>query len=270
MTISPFGGRHARRMRFSAPNPIPGLQGFVIPTQVFEAQLSNGVDWTVIQPYMLIAQTIAQVSTRVLCGQELARNEEWIQMSVETAITVMRTGAKIREKFPPYLRWLAPYLLAEPKLSLANRKRAAEIVRPIYEKRMAGKGDGTGYGDGIQWFIAAADARTKRLQKLADEQLFLSIVSIHLTTALTVSILHDLADHRMCYEEIVDEIEKVQKEYGSKWTKESLAKLGKLDSFMKESQRVHPTVLGISAQNFPGENQASILRRSQSPSSEAP
>ena len=105
---------------------------------------------------------------------------------------------------------------------------------------MAGKGDGTGYGDGIQWLIAAAGARTKTLSDLADEQLFLSIVSIHLTTALTVSLLHDLADHR----EIEDEMQKAQKDHNSKWTKESLAKLAKLDSFMKESQRVHPTVLG--------------------------
>ena len=166
-------------------------------------------------------------------------------MSIETAITVMMTGAKIREKYPPYLRCLAPYLLSESKLLLANRKRAAEIIRPIYEKRMAGRGDGTGHGDGIQWLIAAAGARTKTLQELADEQLFLSIVSIHLTTALTLSILHDLADHRKYYEEIVDEIQKMQKEHGSRWTKESLSKLEKLDSFMKESQRVHPTVLGI-------------------------
>ena len=193
---------------------------------------------------MLIAQTIAQVTARVLCGQELARNEEWIRMSVETTITVMSTGAKIREKYPPYMRWLAPYLLTEPKVSLANRKRAAEVIRPIYEKRMVGKGDGTGHGDGIQWLIAAAGARAKTPQELADEQLFLSIASIHSTTVSIVSILHDLADHRKYCEEIVGEIQKVQKEHGFKWTKKSLDKLEKLDSFMKESQRVHPAGLG--------------------------
>ena len=218
---------------------------------------------------MLIAQTIAQVTTRVLSGQELARNDEWIKMSVETPITVMSTGAKIREKYPPYLRWLAPYLLTEPKLSLANRKRAAEVILPVYEKRMAGKGDGTGHGDGIQWLIAAAGARKKTLQELADEQLFLSIASIHPTTASTVSILHDLADHRKHHEEIVDEIQKVQKDHGSTWTKQSLAKLEKLDSFMKESQRVHPAGLGISSKSF-SQNQMSRLNSSQSPSSDAP
>ena len=190
-------------------------------------------------------------------------------MSVETTITVMSTGAKIREKYPPYLRWLAPYLLTEPKLSLANRKRAAEIIRPIYEKRMAGKGDGTGHVDGIQWLITAAGARTKTLQELADEQLFLSIASIHSTTASTISILHDLADYRKYYEEIVDEIQKVQKEHGFRWTKKSLDKLEKLDSFMKESQRVHPAGLGISSKSL-RQNQLSILSRPQSPSSDAP
>ena len=195
---------------------------------------------------MLMAQTIAQVTTRVMCGQELARNEEWIRMSIETTITAMGTGADIRMRYPPYLRWLAPYLHTGAKLSLANRKRAAEVIRPIYEKRMAGKGDGTGNCDGIQWLLAAAGARKKTLQELADEQLFLSIASIHSTTASTLSILHDLADHRKYYDQILEEIHTMQKEHGSQWTKQSLAKLEKLDSFMKESQRVHPIGIGIS------------------------
>ena len=196
---------------------------------------------------MFLAQTIAQVTARVMCGQELARNEEWIKMSVETTITVMGAGAEIREKYPPYLRWLAPYLLNGPKLSLANRKRAAKVISPIYEKRMAGKGDGTGHGDGIKWLIAAAGARKKTLQEIADEQLFLSIASIHWTTASTLSILHDLAEYHQYHDEILEEIQTVQKQHGPKWTKHSLAKLDKLDSFMKESQRVHPIGLGISS-----------------------
>ncbi|KAL8840020.1 MAG: hypothetical protein Q9170_001504 [Blastenia crenularia] len=197
-------------------------------------------DWTVVYPYMTIAQAIAQVTTRVLCGQELARNEEWIKMSVETTINAMQTGAAIREKYPPYLRWLAPYLMDGPKLSLANRKRAAKVILPIFEKRMAGKGDGTGHSDGIQWLIAAAGARKKSALELADEQLFLSIASIHSTSASVLSILHDLADHQTDCDEIIQEIQSVRKDFGSPWSKSSLAKLERLDSFMKESQRVHP------------------------------
>lgn len=193
---------------------------------------------------MTIAQAVAQVTTRVLCGQELARNEEWIKMSVKTTINAMQTAAAIREKYPPYLRWLAPYLMKGPKLSLANRRRAAEVISPIMEKRMAGKGDGTGHGDGIQWLIAASGARRKSVLELADEQLFLTIASIHSTSASTLSILHDLADHPMDHENILKELETVQKSCGGMWTKESLYKLERLDSFMKESQRVHPIGLG--------------------------
>lgn len=165
-------------------------------------------------------------------------------MSVETTIIAMRAAAETRGKYPPYLRWLAPYFLAGPKLVLANRKRAAEVILPIYQKRLAGKGDGTGYSDGIQWLIAAAGARKKTSLELADEQLFLSIASIHSTSASTLSTLFDLADHRKYYEEILEEIRAVQKKYGTKWTKQSLSKLEKLDSFMKESQRVHPIGMG--------------------------
>lgn len=193
---------------------------------------------------MVLARVIAQVTTRVLCGQELARNEEWVKLSVETTISAMQTAAAIREKYPPYLRWLAPYFMPGPKLSLANRKRAAEILRPILLKRMAGKGDGSGYSDGIQWLIAAAGARAKSVFELADEQLFLSIASVHSTSASLLSIVHDLADSAQYREEILDEMQRVQKEHGTTWTKASLAKLNKLDSFMKESQRVNPIGLG--------------------------
>ena len=200
--------------------------------------------WTTVHPYMPIAQAIAQITTRVLCGQELARNDEWINMSVETTISAMRTAAEIREKYPPYLRWLAPYLLTGPKLSLANRKRAAEVILPVYEKRMAGEGDCTGHGDGIQWLIAAAGARKKTAFELADEQLFLSIASIHSTSASALSILHDLADHPASRTELLEEIQTVRQAFGTTWSKQSLAKLEKLDSFMKESQRMHPIGLG--------------------------
>lgn len=193
---------------------------------------------------MILAQTVAQVTTRVLCGQELARNEEWIKLSVETTITAMQTAAAIREKYPPYLRWLAPYFMPGSKLSLANRKRAAEILRPVFLRRMAGKGDGSGYSDGIQWLIAAAGARGKSVAELTDEQLFLSIASVHSTSASLLSIIHDLASAAQDHEEILDELRSVQQEHGTQWTKASLAKLNKLDSFVKESQRVNPIGLG--------------------------
>lgn len=109
---------------------------------------------------------------------------------------------------------------------------------------MAGKGDGTGNADGIQWLIASAGSRKQSPLELADAQLFLSIASIHSTSASILSILHDLADHRKEYTGILEEIRAVRKEYGTRWTKQSLASLEKLDSFMKVSQRLHPIGLG--------------------------
>ncbi|KAL8896237.1 MAG: hypothetical protein Q9207_007803 [Kuettlingeria erythrocarpa] len=96
----------------------------------------------------------------------------------------MQTAAAIRETYPHWLRWLAPYLMHGPKLAWANRRRAAQVISPIMEKRMAGKGDGTGHGDGIQWLLAAGGTRRKKSAlELADEQLFLAIASINSTSA---------------------------------------------------------------------------------------
>lgn len=202
---------------------------------------------------MILAYTIARIATRVLSGEELARNDEWINMAIMTTIMVMKAAEEIREKYPPFLRFLAPYMLPGPKAALANRKRAAEVLRPVWEKRYGIGAVESKQNDGIEWLMAAGGGKKaqKTAQEIADEQLFLGVTSIHSSTAYLLSIVYDLAERPDCVEDIRNEIEAVQAECGTTWTKQSLAKLEKLDSFMKESQRLHPIGLGSFYASFP-------------------
>lgn len=81
--------------------------------------------------------------------------------------------------------------------------------------------------------------------KLSDDQLFLSVASIHSTSASTLSTLYDLLDRPECMDGILQEIRTIRAESkSSDWTKHDLDRLVKLDSFMKESQRYHPVGQG--------------------------
>lgn len=57
--------------------------------------------------------------------------------------------------------------------------------------------------------------------------------------------LYDLATHPEFQDPIRDEIESVLSEFGG-WTKQALTKMKKLDSSLKESQRLHPVTTGPS------------------------
>jgi hypothetical protein len=56
--------------------------------------------------------------------------------------------------------------------------------------------------------------------------------------------LYDLATHPEFQDPIRDEIENALEEYGG-WTKQALSNMKKLDSSLKESQRLYPVTTGL-------------------------
>ena len=54
----------------------------------------------------------------------------------------------------------------------------------------------------------------------------------------------DLVAHPEYIEPLRDEVKRVRESDGNAWTKAGIAKLVKMDSFMKESQRFRPPGLG--------------------------
>lgn len=55
--------------------------------------------------------------------------------------------------------------------------------------------------------------------------------------------LYEVAAHPETQGEIRDEVEQVLQEQGG-WTRQSLGKMRKLDSILRESQRLHPVTTG--------------------------
>ena len=198
-------------------------------------------------PYPIICNVIARVSARVFAGPELCRNPEWVRLLTDTTIKVMISAQIIRLIYPPRLRWLSRWLFSGSRAVSKNRKTAAKLLFPIIEERITASGEGREREiDGIQWLLDSKNGE-KTAQQLAkesaDEEVFLSIASIHSSSAAMLSIVYDLLEHRENLDEIVDEIRQTLVEY-PEWTPQSLGKLRKLDSFMKESHRIHPIGMG--------------------------
>ena len=199
-------------------------------------------------PYPIFAYIIARLAAKTLAAAELSRNDEWLGITIGVTQTSMAAAHALRASWPWWTRWLARYVFPPVKRVLADRARAAEILRPILEERVAAlrsNSPRTGRpNDGIQWLVEYYHAVGKgaRLtpELLAQNQLFYAMAAIHSSTAILLSILYDLIDerHEHAKADLVGEIEQAHKEFGS-WSRQALSKLVKLDSFMKESQRIH-------------------------------
>ncbi|KAJ3530947.1 hypothetical protein NM208_g7714 [Fusarium decemcellulare] len=198
-------------------------------------------DWTPIPPYHFIVYLVARISSLVLVGAELCGDDEWIGQSVQTTINVMAASQSVRAKYHPWTRWLARYFDEPTKVVIKNRRRAIELFGPILDARKAAmgshpRGEKSKYNDGVQWLLEEYRGQGKVLtaEKLAQDELFLTIASTHSTSVTLLSTLFDLMDHPESLEEIRDEVSRMEGV-----DRQALNELRLLDSFMKESQRLH-------------------------------
>jgi cytochrome P450 len=96
--------------------------------------------------------------------------------------------------------------------------------------------------DAIQWIVEAA-LPTAPLYELCIRILYVNFSAIHTTSVSIAQALYDLAVHREFQDPIRDEIKCILKSSGG-WTRHALTKMRKLDSSLKESQRLHPVTTG--------------------------
>lgn len=200
-------------------------------------------DWSSVVLRPKIISIVARNAARVLADPQLCDNEEWIRITVDITIQMFKAGTSIRQNLRPAWYWLAPLLDQPTKDVLKCRRRAAQIVGPIYaaHKREAkARGEKPSLqSTGMTWLLSTPSGeRNPSVQQIADDLLFLSVAGIHTTTASLMIAIHDLISHPEAFKDLREEVKQAHPE-GEAWKASDLANLSMLDSFLKESQRMH-------------------------------
>ncbi|KAL7625074.1 hypothetical protein AAE478_004288 [Parahypoxylon ruwenzoriense] len=204
--------------------------------------------------YDLMRRIIGQATNRVFVGLPLCRNSELLDAGLAYAQDVPMSSTFLRFTWKP-LRPLAALFLTLP--NRIHTRRFYRIMRPEVVRRLreydARRADPeTRAADGepndfLQWSIRQAkslgDPYLSAPDTLAGRVLLLNFASIHTSSfAITHAIL-DLACSRQEYfDELRAEIVAVLAEHGGQWNKRALASMEKLDSVMRESQRINSFV----------------------------
>ncbi|KAH6629724.1 cytochrome P450 [Boeremia exigua] len=210
--------------------------------ETFKTVIPSCEDWTILKPWDTFLPTVARITGRILVGPDLCRNPEWIGLTIQNTQSIMKHAMGIRAIYPKMWQWLAPWTYPGRHELPALRKRAAELLEPVFLERLHAKSGSEKHRDAIQWLIDGSGGKPTTAKEVSDSLLFLFMAGIHSTSATIVSIVYDLIAHPEIIPELIQEIKSVQAE-SSVWNKSSLAKLRKMDSFMKESQRLHPAGL---------------------------
>lgn len=177
-------------------------------------------------------------------GDSICRDKDWQNISVRYAIDAFE-AARVLRLWPAILRpmvhWFLPCM---QKLRKHISVATAIIQRDINRRDMIrdGKlpaGPPKMHEDALDWLPEIARGRPLNLTL---SQIGLSLASIHTTSNFLLNAMYDLTMYSEYLSILRDEIKAVMEE-DEILTKSSLMKLKKMDSFLKESQRVNPISL---------------------------
>jgi cytochrome P450 len=141
------------------------------------------------------------------------------------------------------IRPLIADLLPQVRSLKYQRRMTEEKLKPLLENppSKASTADDAPGGDMLRWFRQRYPGNPTPKQ-LARDQLLATFASIYnLSNALTY-LIFDLASHPELIEPLRAELQDVL--HGQSINKENIQRLKKLDSFIRESQRLSPPSLG--------------------------
>ncbi|KAH8846187.1 hypothetical protein MCOR08_002176 [Pyricularia oryzae] len=189
----------------------------------------------------IILDTISRVASRIFLGEDLCRNEEWLELSKGYTIAAFMAARDLRQR-PFHLRRLMQWFEPSCKTLRRYRDSSRALILPIVDKRRALRRECIAQGkappvfnDCIDWFEEEAAGRDYDAGMI---QQAIAATGNHTSSDFTTKFVLILAEHPEVQQEIREEIVRVLGAEGL--TKAALANLKLLDSAMKETQRLQP------------------------------
>jgi cytochrome P450 len=206
-----------------------------------KAEVKDCKDWTPTHVTPLIINIVARVSARIFVGPELCRNAEWLYTSIHYTRNIGITRNLLRV-LPPVVRPVVARLLPSYWRIYSNLSAGRRLLGPIIlgrRRKAANDPKSEKPNDFLQWLIDGAKPEEGAVNDLVHRQLLVSLGSIHTTSMMCTHFFFDLCAHPEYLEPLREEMSSVLRE-DCGFKKTTLNRLRKLDSFLRESQRMNP------------------------------
>lgn len=203
-------------------------------------------EWITINPNDLFNHLIGLSSARVMVGDALRHNEEWLKASVGYAHCLGITMVILRP-VPKYLRPLvAPFIPSVWHMKRSVRLAKRLFVPIVNERRRAEEKNDPAYvkpDDFLQWLLDLGVEEGQILPAAEIAQHMLLLVALAVTHTSTMALCHatfDLISRPEYLEPLREEIHRTLPDGWHLGTQAAFTDQVRLDSFLRESQRFAP------------------------------
>ncbi|KAJ8454435.1 hypothetical protein ONZ51_g13027 [Trametes cubensis] len=210
----------------------------------------NDDEWLGVNVMRAALEIVARASNRVFVGLPACRDRKYLDLAIGFTLDVNRDRATI-SMFPSFMK---PFIGRIVGSSAKNVRRAIPILKPIMDERRRmlekfGKDWPDKPNDMIQWIMDEGLSRNNTDQEMVQRVLLVNFAAIHTSSNSVTHAIYHLAERPECLIPLREEIEPIVQEEG--WTKNAISRMWKVDSFIRESQRMN------------GINTVSLMRKAQ-------
>ncbi|KIJ21175.1 hypothetical protein PAXINDRAFT_65823 [Paxillus involutus ATCC 200175] len=197
----------------------------------------RGNEWKGVPTFQTVREVVSRTSNRILVGLPLCRNPDWIDLTTGFTMDVITSGFIIT-LFPKVLAPLVTRFMTSIPRSI---RRGMKHLGPIIEERRRhlkeyGKDWADKPNDFLSWLMDHPEASESSIKDLTLRILSVNFAAIHTSSNSFTQALYILAANPQYMKPLREEIESVVKTDG--WSKGALPEMRKLDSFLKECQRM--------------------------------
>jgi cytochrome P450 len=195
-------------------------------------------EWKAVNGQEFVTKVVARATNRLFVGLPLCRKQDFLDICMGFAKDVVVVST-ILQMFPKFLKPFAARFFT----SIPTRvRKVAKYIRPVVDERKAAIAQhGSQYpgkrNDMLSWLIDNAEGPEQELHNLALRILVMNFAGLHTTSMTFLHAFYDLLQHPECVEPLREEILRVTGTEG--FTKITMTKLVKMDSFFKESMRMN-------------------------------
>ena len=168
----------------------------------------------------------------------MSRHQQWIKTMIGFTTDTFLAAQRLKD-FPTIIRPVGKYFVPELAKVFKHFALANELIVPILEDREKKQQKSP---DLLQWMSENAEGRSKNT--LSAITLHVAFAAIHTSAMAVTHIIYDLCAMPEYVQPLREEIESALAAESGTPTKKAFLKMSKLDSFMRESQRFNPLLLG--------------------------
>lgn len=192
---------------------------------------------------------VARMSARIFMGPPACRDKTWLKISVDYTHDMFLAAFTLRT-FPTWMHPVVAHFIPARWRMRKQIKFAKKIVAQHMKRHDELVAAGLDHEDTLlDWMMEHGTPEENEVNEMGIRQIFLTLAAIHTTSVHMSNFLFDLAAHPEWLPILREEIEQVTRDYGrirerdDITSKQWLAKLEKMDSFLVESQRHNPIIL---------------------------